>query len=395
MPSSPRTGTAGFPKSAMVAPESPEELLSGMVSFDTVNPLFGGTPGGEALLAEYLEKLAAGWGLKSVRLPSGSDFSLLVTCEVDPGAEWLLFESHLDTVGVEGMTVPPFATRISGGRISGRGTCDTKGSGAAALWALRNYARAAVRPRNVGVLFPFDEEARMGGARAFAGDGLARLLPRLRGIVVGEPTLLRPIVAHNGVIRWRTTTRGVAAHSADPSRGRSAIAAMIKVIGALESGFVPLATRSHPLTGRAAASINVIRGGTAVNIIPPSCEIHCDRRTAPGEDAAQILRDRDAALAGLEVEHDQLYIVPAFGEERGRAFHAWMSPVLARHGIDPAPCGAPYVTDASHYAAAGAPTVVLGPGDFAQAHTKDEWLSLDQFAKAVRIYGDLMAAPVG
>ena len=133
----------------------------------------------------------------------------------------------------------------------------------------------------------------MGGARAFARDDLPRLLPRLRGIVVGEPTLLRPIVAHNGVIRWRTTTRGVAAHSADPSRGRSAIAAMVKVIGALESGFIPLATRSHPLTGRAAASINVIRGGTAVNIIPPSCEIHCDRRTAPGEDAAQVLRDRD------------------------------------------------------------------------------------------------------
>jgi len=129
-----------------------------------------------------------------------------------------------------------------------------------------------------------------------------------------------------------------------------------------------------------------------VNIIPALCEIECDRRTAPGETADQILRDRDAALAGLAVEHDSLNVVPPLGEELSRGFHAWLAPILARHGIDPAPRGAPYVTDASYYAAAGAPTIVLGPGGFGQAHTKDEWLALDQLALAVKVYGALMAA---
>lgn len=379
----------------MNAPATPEELLAQMVSFDTVNTNFGGKAGGEAALTIHLEKLAQAWGLRTRRCGVGRDrnnFNLLVTCEQDSAKEWLLFESHLDTVGVEGMSIEPFAGKIEGGRIYSRGACDTKGTGAAALWALRGYARSAARPRNVGLLFALDEEVYMTGARAFAKDGLPQLLPQLRGIIVGEPTMLRPIVAHNGVMRWKTITRGVAAHSADPSKGRSAIAAMIKVIDALETRFVPLATRTHPLTGRAAASINMIRGGTAVNIIPALCEIECDRRTAPGETADQILRERDAALAGLAVEHDSLNVVPPLGEELSRDFHAWLAPILARHGIDPAPTGAPYVTDASYYAAAGAPTIVLGPGGFAQAHTKDEWLALDQLALAVKVYGDLMAA---
>jgi acetylornithine deacetylase len=377
----------------MGAPGTAAELLARMVSFDTVNPLFGGKPGGEAALATWLEETARGWGLGVERLPvsPGGPWNLLVTCEAVPGAEWLLFESHLDTVAVEGMTVDPFAGRIDGGRLHGRGACDTKGTGAAALWALRQYASSPRRPRNVGLLFVADEEVRMTGARAFAAGALARYLPSLRGVVVGEPTSLRPVVAHNGVVRWKTITRGVAAHSANPSRGRSAIAAMMKVVSALEERFVPLAARTHPLTGRAAASINTIRGGSAINIIPDRCEIECDRRMAPGETPESVLAERDAALAGLEVEHAELYAVPAFGGETGRAFHAWMSPVLSRHGLDPSPRGEPYVTDASHYAARGAPCVVLGPGGFAQAHTKDEWISLAELDLGAQVYGDLMA----
>ena len=378
----------------MHAPTTPRDLLAQMVSHDTVNPNFGGRAGGEAALAAHLERLAQGWGLRTRRCPcgEGGDFNLLVTCEAVPGGEWLLFESHLDTVSTVGMTIDPLAGKIEGGRLYGRGACDTKGTGAAALWALREYARRPARPRNVALLFAIDEEAHMRGAQAFARTELREFLPKLRGIIVGEPTGLRPIVAHNGAVRWRTITRGVAVHSSDPTRGKSAISAMVRVVEALETRFVPLANRQHPLTGRAAASINTIRGGTAVNIIPDRCEIEVDRRMAPGETAGQIWRERDAALAGLEVEHDSPYVAPALGEELSRDFHAWLAPVLARHGADPSPSGAPYVTDASHYAAAGAAAIVLGPGNLAQAHTKDEWLALDQLDLGVAVYGELMAA---
>jgi acetylornithine deacetylase len=377
---------------APTLPDSCEALLAQMVAIDTVNPHCGGRPGGEAALAALLESLAQGWGLSTRRCPvAAGAFNLLVTAEAAAAdAEWLLFESHLDTVAVTGMTIEPWTLCATGERLSGRGACDTKGSGAAMLWALRDYARAAARPRHVGVVFTVDEEARMTGARAFARDGLPALLPRLRGIVVGEPTGLRPVVAHNGVVRWRTITRGVAAHSARPALGRSAISTMVRVVAALEERFVPAANRPHPLTGGAAASVNVIRGGTQVNVIPDYCEIECDRRLAPGEPAAETLAARDAVLAGLPVEHDSLYVVPPLDEICAWPLHAWMQPAFAAAGLDGAAAGAGYVTDASHYAAAGAATLVLGPGDVAQAHTPDEWLDRGQLAAAVRLYGALM-----
>lgn len=378
----------------MTLPRTPEELLAQMVSFETVNPDFGGPAGGEARLAAHLESLALTWGLSARRLPvDDGRFNLLLSCAATmPDAEWLLFESHLDTVAVEGMTVPPFHLTGDGDRLFGRGACDTKGSGAAMLWALRDYAARPVRLRHAGVLFTIDEEAGMTGAQAFAA-GALREFPRLRGIVVGEPTGLRPVVAHNGALRWRSVTRGLAAHSSDPTRGRSAIAAMLPVIAALETKFIPLATRTFPLTGRAAASINVIRGGSAVNIIPDTCEILCDRRLVPGETAEHVRAERDAALAGLAVEHDREYLAPPLPPGNSAALHAWMQPAFVVTGLDPAAVGAAYATDASHYAAAGAPVLVLGPGDIAQAHTQDEWLHRAELSRAVALYAALLALP--
>lgn len=379
---------------ALPCPKSCEELLAQMVSFETVNPAFGGPAGGEAALARYLEKLARHWGLKTRRCPvEPGTFNLLVTAKIVPDAEWLLFESHLDTVSVGGMTVPPFKLTQVGDKLHGRGTCDTKGSGAAMLWALQKYARQPDRTRNAGVVFTVDEEAQMQGAQAFAAMEIAKF-PRLLGIVVGEPTRLQPVVAHNGTLRWRTITRGVAAHSAEPAKGRSAIRTMLRVMEALETRFIPLATRKFPLTGRAAASINVIRGGVAVNIIPDYCEIICDRRLVPGETAAQVLAERDAALAGLAVEHDSQYFAPPLPPRSSTAFQEWLRPALATCGLDTGPVGAPYATNASHYAAAGAQVVVLGPGALAQAHTKDEWLDRRELDHAVQLYGALLRLPL-
>lgn len=373
-------------------PQSCEELLAQMIAHHTVNPFFGGEIGGEAALIAHLEKLARAWGLRTRRCPvPGGGENLLILCEVSPAARWLMFESHLDTVSVAGMTVDPFNVKIEGGRIYGRGTCDTKGSGAAMFWALQDYARSTHRPHNVAMVFAADEEARMTGAQAFAAGELKEFLPKLDGVIVGEPTMVQPVTASNGVIRWKTTTRGVAVHSSVPSKGKSAISAMLKVMDALESRYVPTVTRSHPMTGRAAMSVNVIRGGSQVNIIPDRCEIECDRRTVPGETAAQVLAERDAVLQGQAVEHSDLYVVPAMGDELSQKLLARLQPVLAAHGLGTAGQGAPYVTDASHYAAAGAPSIVLGPGHFAQAHTKDEWVAQEQLALATKVYRALLA----
>lgn len=378
-------------------PRSCEELLRAMVRFDTVNGNISGRPDAERELSCHMEGQARAMGFETSRLPVGdAGFNLLVTCRYGGDRPWLLFESHLDTVSVSDMTIDPFAGEVRDGRIYGRGTCDTKGSGAAMLWALRRYAESERRPNNIAIAYTLDEEIGKSGIRSLVGQ-VGSMGFRPAGAVVGEPTELRPVVAHNGVVRWAIRTKGVAAHSADPSKGRSAIRMMMAVMGALEGRYIPGLTASHPMTGKAQCSINMIRGGAQINIIPESCEIRVDRRVVPGEDPGEAtpavvrlldeLRRDDPHLA---VEVEALMIDGPLDPAGGWDFIGRVRGTLEELGLASEPCGAAYATDASDFAQAGIPAVVLGPGSIAQAHTCDEWLSLDQLRLAVDVYLGLM-----
>jgi acetylornithine deacetylase len=375
------------------------ELLQKMVRFDTVNSVISGVPNAERPLAIWLEEVAQSAGLSTQRLPlDNGDFNLLVTHEAAKENPWIFFESHLDVVSIEGMTIEPFAAKIENGKMWGRGSCDTKATGAAMLRALWEYSRQPAQPNNIGVLFTCDEEVTKRGAIGFAKEQLPQLGYMPVGVIVGEPTMLQPVVAHNGVARITVTTRGVAAHSSDPSKGRSAISAMAKVIELLESEYIPSLTAQHPLTGKAQSSVNMIRGGTQFNIIPDYCEIGLDRRLVPGENPADVLPAIEATLAPLKAQlpntpieakvfFDDAPLAPCEGP-----FTDFVNGGLAGFG-DVIPRGVPYGTDASNFAVVGLPAIVLGPGDIAQAHTKDEWIELAQVEKAVEVYGALMSTP--
>lgn len=386
----------------MKLPETCEKLLQQMVAVDTVNGAISGRPHAEMPLALLLESLAQAMGFATTRLPvDDAGFNLLVTHDASPDAPWLLFESHLDTVSAEHMTIDPFAGHIEGGRMYGRGTCDTKGSGAAMLWALKECRRKAAAAGNVAILYTLDEEIGKTGITAFAERHLATLGWRPSGVIVGEPTELRPVVAHNGVVRWTIRTHGVAAHSSDPSRGSSAISMMVRVIDAIESRYIPGLTADHPLTGRAQCSVNVIHGGTQVNIIPESCEIRVDRRVVPGENAHEVvpaverlLDTLKATCPALAYTQEHAFIDSPLDPAGSESFIAFVQRVLAGMGLPADAIGAGYGTDASAFARENIPAVVLGPGSIAQAHTRDEWLALDQLHAAVELYGNLMRHPM-
>ncbi len=386
----------------MSMPTSCLELLQEMIAIESINQTISGRAHPEAELGAYLEVVATAWGLGTRRLDvGGGGFNLLVWHEVAPNAPWLLLESHMDTVGVEGMTVDPFHAHIEESRLYGRGACDTKGSGAAMLWALRGYRdNAESGANNVALLFSVDEEDHKAGVDAF----VARHLPVLgwmpRGAIVGEPTQLKPVVAHNGVVRWSIRTHGLAAHSSDPTRGRSAIRMMVQVIEALETQYIARLQAAHPLTGVARCSINIIRGGSVINIIPDECEIWLDRRIVPGEDARQVLPEVERVLENLRAQMPDLsysmtkpYIDQPLDPAGGEAFFAIVQGVLCQAGLSTELVGVGYGSDGSTLRAAGIPVVLLGPGHIAQAHAADEYLELGQLAQAQDLYGRLMRAP--
>ena len=377
-----------------------ESLLAAMVGFDTINHHISGKPDAEVELARYLASVAQAAGLQTRQLPiAGESFNLLVSCQVDPAAPWLLFESHLDTVMVEGMTVDPFAAAIRDGKLFGRGACDTKGTGAAMLWALRQYADEGGGRSNVAIAYTIDEEIGKLGVKSFTSTHMAQLGWRPVGVVVGEPTQLLPVVAHNGTARWQIHTRGVAAHSADPSGGKSAISMMLRVVDLIEQRYAPSLTVSHPLTGKAQCSVNLIRGGAQVNVIPEHCEIEIDRRVVPGEDNTTVLPAVEELMKELRAQHPDLVaeqqeprLDSPLDPSGGEAFAGVICSALAAMDLPAEPTGVGYGTDASQFPALGVPAVVLGPGSIEQAHTKDEWLALDQLHRGVEVYLNLMRA---
>jgi acetylornithine deacetylase len=378
------------------------DLLAKMISFDTVNEYTSGVDFPERTMMEFLEEIAKGWGLETSRLPIpasalAASYNLLITYEVSKTAQWLVFESHADTVSVDGMTVNPFQGLIKDGLIYGRGACDTKGSGAGMLWALKEYMQLSSRPNNIAVLFVTDEEATKTGTTAFVQTQLEHLDWKPTGVIVGEPTLCQPVVAHNGVIRWKVSTQGVAAHSSNPSNGQSAISAMSKLILEFEREYCSKISLTHPLTGQAACSVNTISGGTAVNIIPDFCEIEIDRRTLPGEDSEQVLKDMKAVLDSISLRDPTILIGTStpfvdyqLDPTVNREFALQISEILIEMGLSGEQSGAGYGTDASTYSKAGIPAVVIGPGSINQAHTKDEWLEIAELNKSVSVYKQIM-----
>lgn len=379
-------------------PQTCVELLQQMVSFNTVNRIAEGIPFVEGELANYLDELATGWGFQTQRLEiSDIGFNLLVTQEVDPQAPWLLFDSHMDTVSVDGMTVDPFGGEIVNGKLYGRGACDTKGTGTTMLWALKTLADENSLDVNIAILYTIDEEITRTGVKTFLREQLETLDWRPAAVVVGEPTCLRAVTAHNGTVRWQISTSGRAAHSSDPSQGHSAISDMTRVIDAIEKQYIPRLTASHELVGKAQCSINLISGGTLINMIPERCTVTIDRRTVPGEDATQVLPTVESVLdllrqesPGLNVAQHDAQIQLSLSPDKNQEFSGRVAKVLRSLDLDDQPIGAKYGTHASDFAGAGFPAVVLGPGDIAQAHCKDEHITLEQLEKGVEVYRHIM-----
>jgi len=175
---------------------------------------------------------------------------------------------------------------------------------------------------------------------------------------------------------------------------------MLRVVDLIEQRYAPSLTVSHALTGKAQCSINVIRGGAQVNVIPEHCEIEIDRRFVPGEDNTTVVPAVEELLEELRAEHPDLVVEQQrprldspLDPRGGEAFAEAICSSLAAMGLPAEPTGVYYGTDASQFPALNVPAVVLGPGSIEQAHTKDEWLALDQLHRGVDVYLSLMRAP--
>jgi acetylornithine deacetylase/succinyl-diaminopimelate desuccinylase-like protein len=353
-----------------------EKLLAELVALPSVNPAFlppRHPHAGEKSMADFLAAVAARAGLEiefQTVLPGRAN----LVARLRPAGkirQTLLLAPHLDTVVAEESQLNP---RRQNGRLYGRGACDTKGSVAAMLGALCEVAAARSRPRETEIIFAglIDEEHGQAGSRALVKSRLKADLA-----IVGEPTRLRVITAHKGSLWLQLAARGRAAHGATPHLGKNAIHDMARVVDVLETDYAAqLRRRKHPLLGAGTVNVGTIAGGTQPNIVPDRCMIAIDRRTLPGETEVSVRREIAALLRtkklSAAISSTKLAPAPALETD----FCLPLVRQFMRGVGQTRPAGVDYFCDAAVLAAGGIPGVVFGPGDIAQAHTADEWISL-------------------
>jgi len=381
-------------------------LLQDLVATPSVNPMGRGLEGPEFLeyrMTDLLESHFKSLGLQHARQSIAvKRDNILVRLDgevpLDAGGQILLLEAHQDTVPVDGMTVAPWTPEVRDGRVYGRGACDIKGGMAAMLAALARLA--ADKPAEMPTIVlacTVNEEHGYTGATALVDlwqSGESPILPRRPdAVIVAEPTDLRVVVAHKGAVRWRCVTRGRAVHSSQPDEGENAIYMMSRVIAVLEDYHqrqAPL-VGGHPLCGRATLSVGTIAGGISVNTVPDECVIEVDRRLLPGEnplEAYQAVIDFVAndPRIDFEVHHRPPYLVGWPLSDQANGGLAESLRTVARETCGRGDIvGVAYGTDAATYAAAGVPAVVFGPGSISQAHTKDEWVLVEELESAAEI----------
>ncbi len=359
-----------------------EKLLSELIALPSVNPAFlpaHHPHAGEGRVADFIAAWGAAAGLE-IEFQAVARQRRNVLCRLPPRGlmkSRILLAPHLDTVNVvSGEQLVPIRRA---GRIHGRGACDTKGSVAVMLAALADVARTGKRPQHTEIVFAglVDEEHAQAGARALADSGFEAGLA-----IVGEPTRLRIVTAHKGNVWWRLETRGRAAHGATPHNGRNAILEMARVVEALETRYrARLNRRRHRLLGSPTVSVGVIRGGTQANIVPDHCEIEVDRRTLPGETHRSLRAELTTLFRelGVRVKLHAAKAVecpPLETPSHAPFVREFLAAAGQRTGE-----GVHFFCDAAVLAGGGIPSIVFGPGDIAQAHTADEWITTSQLER--------------
>jgi acetylornithine deacetylase len=379
------------------------EILKNLIAVPSVNPMGRDITGPEfyeTALTEHMGKFFSMLGVNHERIEVVPGRANVIAEYEAPNSDiTILFDAHQDTVPVDGMTIDPFDPVEKDGRIYGRGACDVKGGMASMLAAFaRLVQEKPADSANVIMSCSCDEEATVLGVCDLVKlwndpDRTGTLLERRPDVaVVAEPTDLDIVVAHRGATRWKIRTTGRACHSSRPTDGVNAIYRMAKVLDCLERFADVLSTSitPHPLCGPATLSVGRIEGGASVNTVPDECTIEIDRRVIPGEDGLSVIDDVAAYLAehlDFEVEMLPPWITgttlsDAASSEWTDRLLAAISEVAGEHRK----VGVAYGTNASRISNAGVPSMVFGPGSIDQAHTKDEWVSIDELRQASDVY---------
>lgn len=379
---------------------SPRDILARLVAFPTVSR------DSNLALIDWVETYLGQWQIPCWRLPSpdGQKANLYAIAGPLQVAGGICLSGHSDVVPVDGQdwASDPWVLTERDGRLYGRGAVDMKAFDALAIAALVRGARAGLA-RPLMLALSYDEELGCEGCKPMVA-AMAQQFPPPEAVIVGEPSQMQVVTGHKGGTAFRVALTGVEVHSSIMHTGVNAIMAAAGLIewandqnaanrarppGPLAADFVPPWTTVH---------VGTIAGGTAHNITAGHCQMGLDFRVVPGEDIEDWVAAFDARVAQArgqmqavrpeaDIRLDRYFTVPPLVPEPGGPAET----LLRRLTGDNATHVVSYGTEAGHFQSQGWSTVVCGPGDIAQAHGPDEYITLAQFTAGWALMGQLIA----
>ncbi|WNJ89430.1 acetylornithine deacetylase [Bosea sp. 685] len=376
---------------------TPKEMLAKLVSFNTESQR------SNLELIHFCRDYLASLGVESTLVPSEDGEKANLYATVGPKVEGgVVLSGHTDVVPVEGQdwTSDPWTLTERDGKLYGRGSCDMKGFDAIALALVPEMLKAPLK-RPVHIALSYDEEVGCLGARilvkAMAAAGI-----KPAAVIVGEPSMMQVVTGHKGGTRMRTTVKGHAVHSSRVDVGVPAVMIAGKLIewhnqtmaenkarASNENPFEPPYSTLH---------VGVVQGGTAVNITAEHCVFSHEVRVVPGDEGVDFVGRYKARVAEIEAEMKAIApetgitveitsATPPLGPEKDGAAEALSRRLTGDNGSHVVAYG----TEGGLFQGEGWSTVVCGPGDIAQAHQPDEFITIAQLEAGTAFVRGLIA----
>lgn len=367
---------------------TPLEIMTKLISFPTVSR------DTNLPLVDWVEEYLQGHGIAPHRWPDPDQpHKAAIFAHVGPLEEGaVVLSGHTDVVPVDGQPwdTDPFTVTEKDGKYFGRGTCDMKGFDALAIWALVEAHYAEIK-RPLQLALSFDEEVGCTGAPPMI-EAMQQVLPKGSAVIVGEPSMMQAVTGHKGGFGIDTHIVGFEVHSSIMHTGVNAIMAAAPLIdwanhrnaesmaaepSEIAAVFDPPWTTCH---------VGMIEGGTAHNITAKDCKFMMDFRTVPDETQAewreayieqvrQVEARMQAVHPDARIELSEHFAIPGLVPEQDGEAEALVRALTgdnASHVVS-------YGTEAGQFQEAGYSAVICGPGDIAQAHQPNEFISIAQF----------------
>ena len=376
------------------------DLMKKLVGFPTVSR------DSNLDLISWVETYLASHGVDSTRVPNRDGTKAALYAHIGPQIDGgVVLSGHTDVVPVDGQSwdTDPFTTTEIDGKIYGRGTCDMKGFDALALFAVPLAIKAGIK-RPLQIALSYDEEVGCLGAPPMIDHMVSHGMPRADTVIVGEPSMMQVVTGHKGGTGWQMHVRGFEVHSSLAYTGVSAIMMGAKLIdwanqvnaesaaatpSDINAPFDPPYTTLH---------CGPISGGTANNITAKDCHFSFDIRVVPGDSVAAWKARVMEKVAEIEAEMQAIRpetgidAIPFFNLPGLVPENMGSAEELARRLTgDNGTHVVSYGTEAGQFQERGYSAVICGPGDIAQAHQPNEFITVDQFAQGEAFIHRLIA----